>query len=283
MQSTNRQFGLVRLLLGFIQFRFVKEEYMEERKTNGIGYITGRWPLDPAKSTIVFVHGAGGSSAFWSAQVQGLAAQFNTIALDLPGHGRSSGGGNTKIEEYVRAVADFFKQVDMPAPIPCGLSMGGAITQQLLLDFRDQFNAGILISTGARLKVAPAIFEAIEKDYNGFVDMIAKLAASKKTDPGLIQPFKDDLTGCKPQITHGDFQACNRFNITDRLTSLDAPVLVLSAQDDKLTPPKYADFLEKTIKNAERAHIMDAGHVMPMEKPVEVNQAIADFLDRNGL
>lgn len=256
---------------------------MEERKTNGIGYITGRWPLDPAKSTIVFVHGAGGSSTFWSAQVQGLAAQFNTIAPDLPGHGRSGGGGNTKIKAYARAVADFIKQVDIPIPVPCGLSMGGAITQQLLLDFRDQFKAGILISTGARLKVAPAIFEAIEKDYNGFVDMIGNLAASKKTNPGLIQPFKDEMAGCKPQITHGDFQACNRFNITDRLASVDAPVLVLSAQDDKLTPPNYADFLEKTIKTAERAHIMDAGHVVPMEKPVEVNQAIAEFLDRNGL
>ena len=256
---------------------------MEERKTNGIGYITGRWPLDPAKSTIVFVHGAGGSSTFWSAQVQGLAAQFNTIALDLPGHGRSGGGGNTKIEAYAQVVADFVKQVDMPVPVPCGLSMGGAISQQLLLDFRDQFKAGILISTGAMLKVAPAIFDAIENDYSGFVDMIGNLAASKKSDPGLIQPFKDGLTGCKPQITHGDFQACNRFNITDRLSSVGSPVLVLSAQDDKLTPPKYADVLEKAIKTAERSHINDAGHVVPLEKPVEVNQAIADFLDRNGL
>ena len=256
---------------------------MEDRKTNGIGYITGRWPLDPAKSTIVFIHGAGGSSAFWSAQVQGLVARANTVALDLPGHGRSGGNGKTKIEDYVQAVIDFIKQVDMPTPIPCGLSMGGAITQQLLLDCPDQFKAGILISTGAKLKVAAAIFEAIENDYNGFVDMVGKLAASKKTDPGLVLPFKDEMAGCKPEITHGDFQACNRFNIIERLSSIGTPVLVMSAQDDKLTPPKYADVLEKTIKNAARAHIMDAGHVVPIEKPAEVNQAIMEFLDRNGL
>ena len=256
---------------------------MEHRKTNGIGYLAGEWPLDPAKSTIVFIHGAGGSGAFWSAQVQGLAARFNTIALDLPGHGRSGGGGKTKIEDYVKAVVDFIKQADIPTLVPCGLSMGGAITQQLLLDYRDQVKAGILISTGAWLKVAPAIFEIIENDYNGFVDMIGKLAASKITDPVLLQPFKDEMAGCKPEITHGDFQACNRFNITDRLSSIDAPVLVVSAQEDQLTPPKNADLLEKTIKNAERAHIMDAGHVVPMEKPVEVNQAILEFLDRNGL
>jgi pimeloyl-ACP methyl ester carboxylesterase len=256
---------------------------MEDRKTNGIGYITGKWPLDPAKSTIVFIHGAGGSSAFWTAQVQGLVARVNTVAVDLPGHGRSGGNGKTKIEDYVQAVVDFIKQADMPTPIPCGLSMGGAITQQLLLDCQSQFKAGILISTGARLKVAPAIFEAIEKDYNGFVDMVGKLAASKKTDPGLVLPFKHEMAGCKPEITHGDFQACNRFNIIEQLSSIGTPVLVMSAQDDKLTPPKYSDVLEKTIKNAARAHIMDAGHVVPIEKPAEVNQAIIEFLDRNGL
>ena len=256
---------------------------MEDRKTNGIGYITGRWPLDPAKSTIVFIHGAGGSSAFWSAQVQGLDARANTVALDLPGHGRSGGNGKTKIEDYVQAVIDFIKQVDMPTPIPCGLSMGGAITQQLLLNCPDQFKAGILISTGAKLKVAAAIFEAIENDYNGFVDMVGKLAASKKAGPGLVQSIKDEMTRCKPEITYGDFKACNRFNIIERLSSIKIPVLVVSAQDDKLTPPKYADVLEKTIKNAARAHIMDAGHVVPIEKPAEVNQAIMEFLDRNGL
>ena len=256
---------------------------MEDRKTNGIGYITGRWPLDPAKSTIVFIHGAGGSSAFWSAQVRGLVARVNTVALDLPGHGRSGGNGKTKIEDYVQAVIDFIKQVDMPTPIPCGLSMGGAITQQLLLDYQDFFKAGILISTGAKLKVAAAIFDAIENDYQGFVNMVGKLAASKKTDPGLVQSIKDEMARCKPEITHGDFKACNRFNIMERLSSIEVPVLVVSAQDDKLTPSNYADVLEKTIKNAARAHIMDAGHVVPIEKPAEVIQVILEFLGRNGL
>ena len=59
--------------------------------------------------------------------------------------------------------------------------------------------------------------------------------------------------------------------------------MVISAQDDKLTPPKYADFLESAISNTTRAHILDAGHIAPMEKPQEVNQAIIEFLDRHAL
>ena len=57
---------------------------MEQGSAGGIGYLAGCWPPDPAKSTLFFIHGAGGSSLFWQAQVEGLAQRVNTIALDRP-------------------------------------------------------------------------------------------------------------------------------------------------------------------------------------------------------
>jgi pimeloyl-ACP methyl ester carboxylesterase len=110
------------------------------------------------------------------------------------------------------------------------LSIGGAIVQQLLLDFADRFEAGILIGTGARLKVLPAIFEAIENDYTGFVEMACKLAASENTDAHVSQPMRDDLIKCKPEVTYGDFQACNEFNVIERLHEISLPVLIISAE-----------------------------------------------------
>jgi len=255
---------------------------MQQRKSNGIAYVAASWPLDPEKSTIVFIHGAGGSSAFWKAQVTGLAERVNTVAIDLPGHGRSLGSGNDNVVEYARTVANFIKDIKVPRPIACGLSMGGAITQQLLLDYRDQIKAGILISTGARLRIAPLIFDAIEKDYAGFAKMLTKFATSQKTDPALVQPFKEEIAGCKPEVAYGDFRACHRFDVMEQLNSIEVPVLVVTAEDDQLTPPKYGEFLDKHIKNASRAHILAAGHIVPMEKSNEVNRAIIEFLDQAG-
>jgi pimeloyl-ACP methyl ester carboxylesterase len=256
---------------------------MVEKEIGGVGFIAGRWPLDAEKTTIVFIHGSGGTGRFWLAQVQDLAERVNTVALDLPGHGRSGKDGKNTVEDYARAVLEFIEAADIPQPIPCGLSIGGAIVQQLLLDYAKQFQAGILIGTGAKLKVLPTIIEAIEKDYSGLVEMLCKFAASEKTVPEVIQPFRDELQKCDPRVTLGDFQACNRFDVIDRLAEISVPVMVISAQDDKLTPPKYADFLESAIPNTTRAHISDAGHIAPLEKPRETNQAIIEFLNNHGL
>lgn len=251
---------------------------MEARQSGGIGFITGRWPLDATKSTLVFIHGSGGCAQFWQAQVKGLVEVANTLALDLPGHGGSKSAGKDTVVDYTGAIVKFLDDLDAPGPIPCGLSLGGAITQQLLLDYPDRFGAGILIGTGAKLKVLPAIFESIENDISGFVDMIATFAASAKTDRAVIRQFQDDFVRCPPVVISGDFQACNQFNVMARLGEIDVPVLIVSAEDDRLTPPKYADFLETAISQTARTHIMDAGHIVPLEKPQAVNQAIIDFL-----
>jgi pimeloyl-ACP methyl ester carboxylesterase len=256
---------------------------MQERKTNGIGYLAGNWPLDPARATLVFIHGAGGSGDFWQAQLEGLAGRVNTLAVDLPGHGRSDGAGQDTIEGYARSVIDFIKRIDVPKPIPCGLSMGGAIVLQLLIDSQEMLTAGILLSTGAKLKVAPVIFETLEKNYNDFMDMISDLIASKATDPEIIRRYREETARCDPAVALRDFQACNCFDVMQHIRSITLPVLVVSAEDDQLTPTKYGEFLKNNLPAASGAHIMDAGHILPMEKPEEFNEAIKNFLTLNNL
>jgi pimeloyl-ACP methyl ester carboxylesterase len=161
--------------------------------------------------------------------------------------------------------------------------MGGAITQQLLLDRPALFPAGIIVSSGAKLRVAPAVFEAIAAGMHVYVELIDRMGFSEKTPAALKQAFLEDSLRCAPAVAAGDFKACDRFDAMARLGSIRAPVLVISAEDDQLTPPKYGLFLEKSIPGAVRSHIADAGHFVPVEKPPAVNAAIRDFLDAHGL
>lgn len=252
---------------------------MQELQAGGIGYLADDWPLDLQKPTIVFIHGAGGSSIFWHDQLKGLSVRVNTVAIDLSGRGRSSGAGKQAVADYAEVVVKFITGTGIQKPILCGLSMGGAIVQQVLLDQPNLLKAGILIGTGARMKVAPTFFETIDRDYKGFVDWLCKICISKKTDPQKIRPFREDMLRCRPEVVSGDFRACDRFDIRGQVHAIDTPVLVVTAEEDKLTPPKFGEFLERGIRTASRIHIADAGHLVPMEKPEETNQAILSFLD----
>jgi pimeloyl-ACP methyl ester carboxylesterase len=202
----------------------------------------------------------------------------NTVAVDLPGHGHSHPPARDRVEDYTRALSRFITAVGAPAPVPCGLSIGGAIAQQLLLDQPGVFTAGILVSTGARLRVLPDIIKMISEDFDGFLNTIAALEVSPRTDPARTKGVHEITAACPPAVTLGDFTACDRFDVMARLAEIRVPVLVVSAADDRLTPPKYGNYLQTRIPGARGVQIDAAGHLVPVEQPEAFNAAVADFI-----
>jgi pimeloyl-ACP methyl ester carboxylesterase len=256
---------------------------MEEQTISGYGFICGTWPLNKEQSSLLFIHGSGGSSIMWKHQVESLQDRVNTIAIDLPGHGKSAGGGFNTVIDYTHAIIEFIKITHVPKPIPVGLSLGGAIVQQLLIEHSETFSAGVLINTGARLRVLPLIFETIEKNFDQYMNSMAEFAASEKTPPEKLEPLLKEAAHIKPEIVAGDFRACDTFDVMGKIADISVPVLIITAEEDKLTPVKYGMYLEEHIEKAHRVHIMDAGHLAPLEQPDEVSSALRDFLDRYDL
>jgi pimeloyl-ACP methyl ester carboxylesterase len=226
----------------------------------------------------LFIHGSSQNRLFWRSQVQDLADVANTIAIDLPGHGSSPGPGMDHVAGYAQAVMAFMDEVSIPLPIPCGLSLGGAIAMELLIQHGERFSAGILMNTGARLRVNPFIFETIQKDFNKFLTSIESVGLSAKSDADALRPAIHESSTCLPEVALGDYTACNRFDVMDRLHLIETPVLVLTAADDVLTPVKYGLYLAEKITGANQQTIQDAGHLSPLEKPDRVNRAIRRFL-----
>ncbi len=251
-----------------------------QREKGSIRYTAGYWPLVADRCTLVFIHGSAGSASLWDEQVRQLADVCNTISIDLPGHGQTGGDGLNSVPLYANVVKTFIDDIEAPYPVPCGLSLGGAIAQLLLIEHPDFFQGGILMGTGARLKVRPEIFEAIERDYNAFTESIGIFGASKKTEAAKLEPVIQAARSCRADTAAGDFRACNGFDVMDRLPTIRRPVLILSADEDRLTPSKYGDYLKKSIAKAELVMIPDAGHLMPVENPEAVNLAIRQFIAR---
>jgi pimeloyl-ACP methyl ester carboxylesterase len=84
-----------------------------------------------------------------------------------------------------------------------------------------------------------------------------------------------------PAALHADLVACNNYvRGKDAAASISQPTLCLLAEKDKMTPAKFGRKMADSITGATAVTIEDAGHFLPAEFPLEVNNALSGFLSR---
>ncbi|HUV73727.1 MAG TPA: alpha/beta hydrolase, partial [Anaerolineae bacterium] len=210
-------------------------------------------------------------------QLAGLGG-VNRYAVDLPGHGRSDGEGRTSIGGYAEVILRLLDALDLDELSLVGHSMGGAISQHLALEHPARVDRLVLVGSGARLRVLPSLLEAMLADFPSTVEMMLSWAYSTESPPGLLDLAREEWVENDPQVVHDDFAACDIFDVMGRLGEIRCPTLVLCGEDDKLTPLKYANYLQDNIPGATLTIIPHAGHMVMMERPDQVNRAIGEFL-----
>ena len=83
---------------------------------------------------------------------------------------------------------------------------------------------------------------------------------------------------CPADIVHGDFTACDEYNVMERVAEIELPSLVLCGTDDVLTPPKFSEYLCENMPAASLDMIEDAGHMAMVEQPLRVGESIHRFV-----
>jgi pimeloyl-ACP methyl ester carboxylesterase len=214
----------------------------------------------------------------WHKQRDSLQSSAEVVLVDLPGHGKSPGDGCDSVEDYRDELHKTIKRLNLGRCYVAGHSLGGAITMSLALSCQDVIKGVVLIGTGAKLKVLPQILEDIKKNKANTINDIVMLAFSKEAPSALKKDDFDETMKCRAEVIYKDFSACDRFNIMDAVGLLKVPALIVCGTDDSLTPPKYSHHLNKAIHGSRLVLIEDAGHMVMMEKPEEVNRAIQEFV-----
>ena len=227
---------------------------------------------------VIFVHGAAGSHLVWGLQVRALGEVARAVALDLPGHGRSDPPGRDSVEAYRDVVLGLLDALGYERAVIVGHSMGGAIAQTLALSHPDRVAGLGLIGTGARLRVLPAILDGVLNDFDNITGLVVEYSYASDLDPEFRTRAEDEFRACPRAVTHGDFSACNQFDVMTRLAEIRAPTLVICGRDDRMTPAKYSVYLASNIPNADLVFIDNAGHSVMIEQSDETNKALVDFV-----
>ena len=244
-----------------------------------IGYTTGTQGLDPTNPYVFFIHGSGGSAASWQGCLSPLGDQVNAVALDLPGHGQTIGPHPGSVAGLAEWVYQAMGEFNPDRFILAGHSLGGAIAQQFALNHPDDLAGLILIGSGARLKVAPQILEGIKADFPAAVSLIVDWCFHTN-DETLKETSREMISVVGSDILHADLSACDRFDLMAKVGQIACPTLVVTGREDRMTPPKYAEFLAQKIPTAELCIIEGAGHMVQAEKPREFIEAVRAFTSR---
>ncbi|MEW6377589.1 MAG: alpha/beta hydrolase [Thermodesulfobacteriota bacterium] len=246
-----------------------------------ISYWIGRKGLSEGKEVVLFIHGAGGGQYTWSCQKGFFEKQFNPIIIELPGHGESGREGEEEIGRYAQHVHAFLKALSLLNVFLVGHSMGGAILQTLALNHPEVIKGLVLVGTGVRLRVLPMILEGIKKNFEETVKKINQFAFSPKAPHDLIEKGVAEMLRCQPEVLHGDFSACDRFDVMNEVGRIDLPALILCGDEDELTPVKYSQFLQSRIKRSKLEILPHAGHMVMMESASAFNEKIREFIFDN--
>jgi len=240
-------------------------------------YYVQRRPAPARQPAVVLIHGAGGTHQQWLYQVRDLPAAA-TFAPDLPGHGRSEGPGRTLVAAYGDWLLGFLDGLGLEETVLVGHSMGGAIALDVALRFPERVAGLGLVATGARLRVVPAILDCLRQDPEEAIRIIVEWSYGAEAPPELVRLGRRQMAAGDPNVLYGDLMACDAFDLRDRLSEIQAPAAVVCGTEDRMTPAKYAVFLRENLSAANLHLVEGAGHMVLVERPKAVVQALAALL-----
>ena len=249
---------------------------------------TAAHDLDPAKPTVVFVHGAGLDHSGWGLQSRYFGYHgFNVLAVDLPAHGRSEGPPLATVGEMADWVKKLLDGNDIKSAAVVGHSMGSLVALEFAARYPAAAEKIVLIGTAYPMKVGDAFLDAAKRNDPSAFDMetiwshAPQVPFAGNPNPGMWM-YGDTLARLArlaPGVLHTDLGACNSYaGGMGAAAKVKCPALFILGARDMMTPPRGAEELIGKIENAKSVRIAISGHLLMAEAPDATLDALIGFL-----
>jgi 3-oxoadipate enol-lactonase len=239
---------------------------------------------------VLFIHGYPFDHTIWTHQIAALEG-WCRIAPDLRGMGQSDAPDlGYSMETYAADLAELLDLLGARDVVLVGLSMGGYVAFEFLRRWRDRVRGLVLMDTRAeadtpearmsrdtsaataREQGAGAIAEAMLPKVLGASTLAGRQAVVSRVRGMMAATPVAGMVGALAAMR-------DRPDSTSMLPELSGlPTLVIVGDEDEVTPPAAASAMAGAIPGANLVVIRSAGHIPPVERPVETTDALLAFL-----
>ena len=251
---------------------------------------TGGKQFDPARPTVVFIHGAQNDHSVWILQTRYFAHHgFNVLAVDLPGHGRSKGAAKSSVEAMAAWLLALLDAAGVARAMLVGHSMGSLIALEASHQAPQCVGKLAMLGTTYPMKVSDALLETAKNDEPVAIDMVNiwshSMRAQNPACPlagvsamGTARRLMQRMSAINPaQLFYTDFTACNAYaNGEVAARARACPALFIFGSKDMMTPARSTKILTAAIPHGKIVHV-DAGHSLMTEQPGVVLDALFAF------
>jgi len=255
---------------------------------------TGGRAFDPSLPAVVLIHGAQNDHSVWALQSRYLAHHGHAVlALDLPGHGRSSGPALPSVEAMAAWLIALLDAAGVNQAVLIGHSMGSLIALEAAHQAPARVTALAMLGTTYPMKVSDALLTTARENEPAAIDMVnmfshAGAATFQPQNPhaplagvstmGVARRLMQRMSARNPdQLFYTGFNACNAYaNGETAARGLTCPVLFVFGAKDMMTPARSTKQLTSAVASS-RTVMVDAGHALMVEQPDAVLDALIGF------
>lgn len=279
------------LILGFMSCKTNEKQV----STTGFVEVNGGkiyYEIKGKGETIVLLHPGLTDLRMWEHQVNELSKNYKVICYDQRGYGKSElPSKNYSPNSDLLTLLDSLK---IEKANFVGICMGALHAMEFAIEYPERINT--LVLSGISFLNWKYSEDVIKKhvEFSSIVTQGAdKAVKTIKTDPFWKQTIPSDnyknaqetflelLEENKVAFTANWQFKEQIFTTMDRISEIENPVLVIRPEKEVHYMIEIADYLIDNLEKVEQIHIKEAGHLSNMEKPIEFNKIVLNYLEKH--
>lgn len=240
---------------------------------------------------VVLLHGVGGDRILWNAVATSLAREFRVIVPDLRGHGQTPAppGSQFTLTEMAQDVLRLLDEKSITSVHWVGLSAGGFLALRLTLDHPDRTRSLAVVSGAAYLD--PHTRSVMERWWSTSTeagpDAFALRLLKDLYYPDWVEAHLDVVDLVHEEVRTRNYagavawgRSLRTFDERNAITAIRRPTLIVQAMDDQVMDASHGRILRQSIPGSLIRIFAETGHLIPIERPTELAEALAEHFRR---